>query len=118
MKWVQGRQGGGYEKLHLVSLPPLFDCYLIRYKEGAGVRFHTDHVRGRRHLRLNILLWAAREGGAFLLRGKPLLRFWRFCLFRPDRSAHAVEKVTKGTRLVLSFGTAILRTRGLPEVYY
>lgn len=103
MKWVPGRQGGGYQKLSLLRLKSA-DAYLLRYPAGSFVRFHTDEVPGFKHYRLNVVLRKARLGGDFQLLGRPLLAFWRFRLFRPDRYAHAVEPVVKGERLVLSVG--------------
>lgn len=107
MKWIAGRQPGGYLKLPLFRLRRLrTDCYLIRYPAGTGVRFHTDPVEGRRHYRLNVVLRRPRSGGAFRMLGRPLLAFWRVYLFRPDRYAHTVETVQKGERWVFSLGVA------------
>jgi hypothetical protein len=105
MNWIPGRQGGGYLKLPLFRFWR-FDCYLIKYPTGASVQFHTDHAHGCRHYRLNIMLRRPKRGGAFHMRGKPLLEFWRVRLFRPDLCAHSVETVLEGVRLVLSFGWA------------
>jgi hypothetical protein len=105
MKWIPGRQNSGYLKLKLLQTRNA-DCYLIRYPTGTGVWFHTDEVAGRRHYRLNVLIRKPKEGGAFRLLGRPLLAFWRVCLFRPDRYAHAVETVNRGERWVFSVGVA------------
>lgn len=67
---------------------------------------HTDPVTGKRHYRLNIELWKAKDGGRFY-GCQPLLRLPRMVLFRPDTQTHAVSWVGEGTRLVLSFGLAV-----------
>ena len=105
LKWRPGRQGSGYEKMLLLANPVLvpFDCYLLRYKEGAGISEHTDPVDGKRHYRLNIVLKNATAGGEFKC-DEPIFGGNRVNLFRPDRTAHSVTPVTAGSRYVLSIG--------------
>jgi 2OG-Fe(II) oxygenase superfamily len=105
LRWEVGRQGTGYEKMLLATArwPLPFDCYLLRYRPGSSIPFHTDPVDGRRHYRLNVVLRRA-VGGAFELDGAPIWRVGRAVLFRPDLGRHAVSMVDRGTRYVLSIG--------------
>lgn len=103
MPWISGRQGGGYEKFPLFSFWKV-DCYLIRYRKNAEVKWHRDPVQGKRHYRLNILLQRSEEGGMFLLNGPSVFQFWRIRIFRPDLYAHRVLPVKSGERLILSLG--------------
>ena len=104
-RWKSGRQQSGYEKMLLLANPLLqpFDCYLLRYKEGAEIPEHTDPVDDKRHFRLNVVLREARIGGQFKCRDL-IWETRRFKLFRPDQSPHSVTKVQNGTRYVLSIG--------------
>jgi hypothetical protein len=79
-----------------------FDCHLIRYPVGSSNPAHQDRLKTRRHFRMNIVLWAA-EGGEFTA-SQYIFRSRRVNVFRPDIAEHSVSKVTKGTRVVLSFG--------------
>lgn len=108
MKWEQGRQGTGYEKLCIFKSERFeFDLYLLRYRAGAFIKPHVDPVDANfRHHRINIVLNAA-KGGKFILSSSRYLTksyFNRIFYFRPDICLHAVTKVTSGTRYVLSFG--------------
>lgn len=107
LRWKEGRQGTGYEKMLLATAkwPIPFDLYLLRYGEGAFVSPHIDPVPGHRHFRLNIFLKNAKFGGRFDLGvGKAIWSHPRAQLFRPDIYTHSVTKVLKGTRYVLSLG--------------
>ncbi len=104
-RWKAGRQASGYETLALaISQRFRFDCYLIRYRQGAGIPPHRDSApAGTRHYRLNLILWPARKGGeltceAYLFRLGPLK------FFRPDLAEHAVSPVEAGVRYVFSVG--------------
>ncbi len=105
LRWRTGRQGSGYDKMLLATSPFLvpWDCYLLRYRPGAGIPEHTDPVRNKRHYRLNVELKRAREGGEFRC-ADPLLQTPRIKLFRPDLSPHSVTPVEAGVRYVLSIG--------------
>ena len=104
-RWRRGRQGTGYDKMLLATLPwPLpFDCYLIRYPDGSAIPPHTDPVKDRGHYRLNIVLKTSPRGGEFLCQD-PLWETRRIKFFRPDRSEHAVTRVEGGSRYLLSIG--------------
>lgn len=104
-RWTRGRQGTGYDKLLLATLPwPLpFDCYLIRYPVGSAIPRHVDPVQGRRHFRLNIVVKASRDGGEFVCQN-PIFQTRRIKFFRPDVSPHEVTEVQGSARYVLSVG--------------
>ena len=111
-RWQRGRQGSGYDKMLLLTLPwPIpFDSYLIRYPEGSSIPPHTDPVRGGRHYRLNIILKASESGGEFIC-SHPIYASARIKLFRPDACEHSVTPVVGGSRYVLSIGWVL----GRPE---
>jgi hypothetical protein len=102
MKWEPGRQGGGYRKLRLL-LGRNFDAYLIHYPKDTGVDWHRDPVPGKRHFRLNVLVYGQDR---FFMQWKPIFRWGPFCLFRPDLCLHRVPPVDR-PRLILSVGVAI-----------
>jgi hypothetical protein len=102
-KWQKGRQGTGYDKMLLATLPwPIpFDCYLLRYPDGSEIPPHRDPVAKGKHFRLNVILKQS-KGGQFTCEN-PIFESKRVKFFRPDLSLHSVTKV-KGTRYVFSFG--------------
>lgn len=104
-QWQKGRQGTGYYKYPIISLP-FFDCYLLKYKEGSYIPSHRDSITNKRHFRLNIVIQEAIKGGQFVCE-KSILSLRRISLFRPDRYYHQVTKIIRGTRYVLSFGFAL-----------
>lgn len=104
-RWSNGRKKTGYEKMKIVSFW-FFDCYILRFREGAYVPKHRDPVENKKHYRLNIILQYAKAGGIFKC-SNCIINWWRIRLFRPDRYKHSVTEVTKGTRYVLSLGCAI-----------
>lgn len=97
MKWQPGRQGTGYSKL-LLWQSKSSDCYLIDYPPHTHIPTHIDPVPGKKHFRLNILLW-----GQDNFRGKTVFSSKRIKLFRPDISPHSVEEVSR-RRLIFSIG--------------
>jgi hypothetical protein len=105
LSWQHGRQGTGYDKmlLAIARWPLAADCYLLRYPKGSAIPAHTDPVTGKRHYRLNIVIWQAAEGGDFLC-NTPIFATNRIKLFRPDACEHAVSEVKRGSRYVLSIG--------------
>jgi hypothetical protein len=112
LKWQKGRQGGGYEKLMLISNPYLFrfDCYLLRFPHGTEIKPHRDPVKGRNHYRLNIILRRANLGGALCFHavsGRRMFQFGRVSFFRPDEVTHSMTKTYGKTQYVLSFGWSI-----------
>jgi hypothetical protein len=110
MGWVKGRQGTGYEKFKLFQFLNM-DCYILRYKVGDSIPWHTDPVPNRKHYRLNIILKNAVKGGELLIKN-PGQFFaqevtYPIMLFRSDIVEHCVSEVKDGTRYVLTFGVAI-----------
>lgn len=104
-KWQEGRQEGGYKVLTLINNKFFkFDCHILKYPEGSRIPPHVDPAKeGYRHFRLNIVLKEPKLGGTFAC-GKPIFRWGRISLFRPDQETHSVTKVLIGSRYVLSFG--------------
>lgn len=107
-KWQSGRQNGGYLKMPLVMslLPVPWDIHLVKMPEGSVVKEHTDPFNGRRMYRLNIVLSEPEEGGEFKCE-RTILNWRRVKFFRPDLYRHSVTQVTKGSRLILSFGICL-----------
>jgi len=112
-RWQSGRQGSGYDKMLLFTLPwPIpFDSYLIRYPEGSSVPPHKDPVQVGRHYRLNIILKASTSGGEFVC-SNPIHESRRIKLFRPDDCEHSVTLVQGGSRYVLSIGWVLGKQYG------
>lgn len=104
-RWQHGRQQSGYDKMLLLTgrLPLPFDCYLLRFSQGAAVPTHKDQVDSGKHYRLNIILWKAIAGGEFCC-SNTLFENARVKLFRPDISEHSVTEVKQGVRYVFSLG--------------
>ena len=110
MKWTEGRQKSGYQKMLLAGLPKIipFDLWLLKYPEGSEIDWHDDPVEdGQSHFRLNIELSRPEEGGEFKSALPPLLSIGRATLFRPDENWHRVTQIKRGSRLVLSLGVAL-----------
>lgn len=125
LKWTEGRQNTSYAVPYLVMylLPVWFcklikhDLVLIKYRERTRIPRHVDNCmwwKGYDTYRMNITLREAAEGGAFQtwshsenkdagLAYGTILGF-PFVTFRPDIMPHSVTTITKGTRLILSFG--------------
>lgn len=101
-RWQSGRQGTGYRKLCLFKYgyKPGFacDCWIIDYPAGTSIPTHTDPVPGKRHYRINILLW-----GEDKFVGDALFKSKHITFFRPDIMPHAVSEVST-RRIILSFG--------------
>lgn len=108
MKWEQGRQGTGYEKLCIFSSSILrMDCYLLKYKVGSSIPWHRDPLEvPLEHWRMNIFLKNAKRGGEFKTKHPTQVNWRRLQIFRPDQNLHKVTEVLEGTRYVLSFGLA------------
>ena len=106
LKWENGRQGTGYRKMLLLTgtFPLPFDVYLINFPQGSRVTPHRDPVPKGRHYRLNVVLKEAEIGGTFICKGPLLFEKKRIKLFRPDIQIHAVSKILKGSRYLLSVG--------------
>jgi len=106
MKWKLGRHQTGYEKLLIFQSKWLLcDLYFLRMKQGSFIPNHIDKspIEGMNHNRVNVILKEATEGGKFESK-YPVVKFFRFIFFRPDKNKHNVSEVILGTRYVLSFG--------------
>lgn len=107
--WTLGRQSTGYKKLKLFQFLNM-DCYILKYVEGDYIPVHTDPVPGRKHWRVNLVLWQATRGGVFQYRSARTDRWVtpdRLAVFRSDICPHHVTKIEYGSRYVLTFGIAI-----------
>jgi len=105
-RWKKGRQNSGYDKMLLAGskrflLP--FDLYLLRFTKGAEVPLHKDPIKKGQHHRLNVVLKKATKGGEFVCT-EVIWQSERIKYFRSDIAEHAVTRVEKGTRYVLSLG--------------
>ena len=105
MRWVDGRQGGGYRKMLLFSsVKRQLDVYLLHFPEGSEVPIHVDPApEGFIHKRLNIFLKRAKEGGQIFVEG-PVLNIGPFNYFMPSVWRHLMTRVTKGSSYILSIG--------------
>jgi hypothetical protein len=104
-RWDEGRQKTGYDGF-LLLLNPFFipwHVVLLRFKLGAHIPPHKDVVKGKKHYRLNLIIWQAKKGGEFVCE-KPIYQSKYLNFLRSDLSRHEVRKVEKGTRYVLSIG--------------
>lgn len=102
MKWEIGRQGTGYRKLRLWQSKKLSsDAWLVDYPPHTHIPTHTDPVPGRKHFRVNILLWGQNN-----FQGKTIFSTKRIKFFRPDISPHSVEEVSR-RRLIFSIGWTV-----------
>lgn len=104
-RWVEGRQGTGYAKMLLGTgtWPLPFDLYLLRFREGHEIPPHVDQVDHGDHYRANLILKAPKVGGEFRC-DAPIHDGARLKVFRPDTVEHAVTRIEKGSRYVLSVG--------------
>lgn len=107
--WKSGRNQTGHF-VHTICKsrwPIPFDIYILKFPEGSHTPPHKDAVyeefRGRKHLRLNIVIKQTESGGEFRCQ-QAYVNFPRVKFFRPDIYTHRVDRITKGTRYVLSIG--------------
>lgn len=105
MRWQQGRQGTGYRKL-LLARGRRFDLWLLHFPTGSHVPEHRDAVTRGRHVRVNLVLRQAASGGEFRC-AQPIVDWSRLKVFRSDLCEHAVTRIKRGNRWVLSFGVKL-----------
>lgn len=99
MMWIPGRQGGSYSKFKVIEWK-FIDCWLIKYAPFYTMPLHTDKVKGKRHIRMNIVL---KGNGRFQCRKTILNIRNTIIIFRPDLYHHRM--INGGyERLVLSIG--------------
>lgn len=101
-KWKSGRQGTGYY-LYYLATGKNWDLLFIKYPAGSYIVKHQDQLPGKKHYRLNILLWGKQTFRAY---GPCIVNWGPFVLFRSDTTPHEVLK-NERLRLVLSFGIAL-----------
>ncbi len=106
LKWIEGRQGGGYFKMALIpnALSEFLkaDAFLLKLNDGCEIKKHKDPaVAGYKHFRLNITLWKSGPEAMYVY--GPIKRFDRIEFFRPDLYEHGMDKIY-GNRYILSFG--------------
>lgn len=103
LKWVKGRQKGGYQKKMLMrfGIPGFLgmDMYLLKFEPKCLLPEHVDKVKKGRHFRLNIIY---RGMGQFNC-DKTIIRTKRVVLFRPDLHVHSMQN-GDAERRVLSIG--------------
>lgn len=105
LRWVEGRQGSGYDKMLIATgrFPLPFDLYLIRYPVGSSIPPHRDPVPGSEHYRVNVVVRKSQSGGEFECENA-IYKSSRVNLFRSDLCEHSVSKVEGSPRYVLSLG--------------
>ena len=102
-KWGDDTYHTGY-RIFTLAFSKMFDCYIFHYKEGSYIPKHKDPSCGRKIYRLNFELVKAKEGGQFVCNNMIFSLFGRIHFFRADTSYHYVTPITKGKRILLSFG--------------
>lgn len=107
LHWEDGRQNSGYKKFKLWSFLSS-DGWIIWYPKGSSVPVHRDGTfKGKRHRRLNIVLYNSSDSCFKHNAQAPYLVtewfFNRIVLFYASEVDHWVDEVD-GTRVVLSFG--------------
>jgi len=108
LRWQRGRQETGYDKMLLAASwwPKPFDLHLLRFRTGTHIPPHRDPTERGRHFRVNVVLRPADEGGAFVC-DDTLVDLPRLKVFRSDLAEHAVTRIERGQRWVLSFGVVL-----------
>lgn len=105
-KWLPGRQKNcSYMKMALWSFRIWkfgFDCYLLKYEDGAYLKLHTDPVNGK-HWRTNVTLSG---DSSFFVENKGFVNR-KIITFRPDLYKHSLFVYRKTVKL--SIGFALLR---------
>jgi len=107
-RWNLGRQNAGYKTLPFF-ISKWFDLYLLKYEVGDGIGLHSDLTPGRKHYRINIIIWNSAIGGKFNCQNM-IYESSRIKIFRPDINTHSVDKILSGKRLVLLIGWCIIDT--------
>ena len=106
LKWVKGRQKGGYQKkmLFRFGIPWVFgtDMYLLKFEPQCLLPEHIDKVKRGRNFRLNIIY----KGEGKFECDKTIIRTKRVVLFRPDKHRHSMQNGDT-ERKVLSIGLVI-----------
>lgn len=80
------------------------DLYLFHYKEGSYIPKHKDPKKYGKQYRINLVLWKPTSGGHFWCKGDHINLYDRLIIFRADKYYHGIDKVTSGSRILLSLG--------------
>lgn len=112
IRWKQGRQPNcSYDVCKLYENKRFcFDIHLIRMRKGDEIPVHLDvsPVKGKTHMRCNIILKKAKVGGYFFTQrtaaSKKLISNKRINVFASSELWHGVVEIIRGTRYVLSIG--------------
>ena len=112
-KWIKGSFGAGYSKLPILTFIR-FNAELIKLPQGSEVKPHFDEsyssyrdipYRKYRYIKLNFNLKNT-KGGNFICDNAYINNRF-FAVYEPDIQNHAFDRVSKGTKLVLSFGILV-----------
>ena len=105
LRWENGRQQSGYDKMLLLQnhLAIKCDAYFLRFPVGSKIPQHRDPVQKGKHFRLNIIIKKSQAGGEFICEHN-IINLPRIKLFRPDLYRHEVTEVVGSPRYVLSVG--------------
>ena len=112
-KWISGSFGEGYFKLPIFTFIR-FDAELIKLPKGSEVKPHFDEsytsyreipYRKYHYVKINFNLRNSKGGDFICCNAYINNRF--FAVYEPDIQNHAFERVSKGTKLVLSLGILI-----------
>ena|SRR5438045_16580 len=93
-----------------------WDAYLLFYPPGSEVVGHKDPApEGMRHVRLNVIVRPAEDGGELVVEPGDMSGTWHFfsaetvgegVIFSPSTYRHKVREIA-GSRVVLSFGCLV-----------
>jgi len=112
-KWIKGSFSGGYFKLPIFTFIR-FNAELIKLPKESSVEPHFDEsyssyrdmpCRRYRYIRLNFNLKNS-KGGDFIC-SKAYINNRFLAIYEPDIQYHAFNRVSKGTKFILSFGILI-----------
>ena len=112
-KWIKGAFGESYFKMPIFNFIR-FNAELIKLPQGSEVKPHFDEpylayrevpYRKYRYVKINFNLING-KGGNFVC-SQACVNNCFFAIYEPDRQRHSFEKVSKGTKLILSLGILI-----------
>ena len=112
-KWIKGAFGESYFKLPILTFIR-FNAELIKLPKGSEIIPHFDGsypsyrdipYRKYRYIKFNFNLKNT-KGGDFICDNAYINNRF-FAVYEPDIQNHAFDMVSKGTKLVLSFGILI-----------
>lgn len=92
------------------------DFYLLYFPQEGFVRAHTDEApKGMRHIRANVAVTIAEDGGELVVPNGFYKQSWlhiKFSpgsgvIFEPSAAEHGLNRVNKGSQLWVSLGTLV-----------